>query len=117
MRASCKHLTHKHAPFYGCTFGETALIALIYFLLDFAIALIASIFAGFSFGVFIGVFIVLFLLLWFLVRATARRVGRMKEGKQQGYIELTIKQYLAEELSLPLPFIIRAGKWSARRSL
>lgn len=117
MRASCKHLTHKHAPFHGCTFGETALIALVYFLIDFSIALIASIVTGFSFGVFISVFILLFLMLWFLVRATARRVGRMKEGKQQGYIELTIKQYLAKNLGLPLPFITRAGRWSTRRTL
>jgi len=116
-RASCKYLTHKYAAFHGCTFGETALIGLVYFLIDLAIAIIASIFTGLSFGVFISVFLCLFLILWPLVRATAKRMGRIKEGKQQGYIELTIKQYLAKKIGMSVPFVTRVGKWSLRRGL
>lgn len=116
-RASCKYLTHKYAAFHGCTFGETALIGLLYFLIDLIVAITASIFTGFSFGVFISVFVCLFLILWPLVRATAKKAGKIKEGKQQGYIELTIKRYLAKKIGISVPFITRAGKWSMRRGL
>ena len=44
-------------------------------------------------------------------------IKTLKEGKQQGYIELTIKQYLAKKIGMSVPFVTRIGKWSLRRSL
>lgn len=112
-RASCKHLTHKYASFFGCTIEEVCIMAVIYLILDIICAVILSIFFGMFFIFFIGFFICSY----FLVRFTARKLGTFKENKQQGYPLLKLKQKLNQTIGLSVPFITQKTAWSARRRI
>ena len=112
-RANCKHLTHKHASFLGCTIEEVCIIAVIYLILDTILAVILALFFGMFFLFFIGFFICSY----FLVRFTARKLGSFKEGKQQGFVILRLKQKLNNTLGLAVPFITRQGAWATRRRI
>lgn len=113
-RASCKHLTYKYKPFFGCTFEESALVvgAML------TLSLVVSLVIGLIIGGFMPIFIGLFILTVAITKPVLKKLGRYKEGKQQGYLMLKakLKFYQWTGLNLGAPFLMGQGIWSKRRS-
>lgn len=112
MRASCRHLTYKHSPFFGCTVQEAVLVFFMLFSTAFVLALIVGIFLGFWF-----VWFLLFLSILFCgIKPILKLVGKMKEGRQQGYLLMKIKKTTLETLNMNSKRYIQSrGIWSRRR--
>ncbi|MCE3237403.1 MAG: hypothetical protein K0R24_384 [Gammaproteobacteria bacterium] len=112
-RASCRYLTHKYPAFLGCTLEEVVMIVCFYLVADLFLSLIFALIWGLFFLFLVG----FFLLSLFFISWTCRKVGAFKENKQPGYLILRLMQLLNKTVGLPLPFVMRHGQWSRRRSL
>lgn len=110
-RASCKHLTHKYASYFGCTLNEMLMISAVSFAVGFLLSLVLALFLGNFFLILIGIFIITY----GVIRVVARKVGKTKENRQQGYVELKMKQYVAKQMNWRIPYVVRQGHWSTRR--
>lgn len=112
-RASGKYLTHKYASWFGCTLEEVAVIVLIYFVFDLLISAILALWLGKFFLLFLGLFVISF----FLIKLTAYRIGKIKEGRQEGFLMLQIRLLCADKFGASIPFLRRCGQWITRRRL
>lgn len=112
-RASCRHLTHKHAAYLGCSLGEVCLIVSGYFLLDLVLSIVISCFMGAFFLIMIS----MFLLSMGLIRITARMLGHLKENKQQNYVLISMRHWLHKKFDYSIPQVTRTGRWSTRRGI
>ena len=110
-KASCKHLTHKHASYNGCTLEEVLIIAAVYFVIDILVSIVLTLF----YGMFFLFFVVTFSISIVLWKKTTKRIGKLKEGKQVGYLTLRTRQWLHKKFGIPLPFATSRGIWSTRR--
>lgn len=112
-RANCKHLTYKHSPFFNCTVQEAAFIFFLLFATAFVLSVIMSLFFNLWF-----VWFLLFLTVIFCgIKPILKYVGRMKEGKQHGYLLMKIKKTLTEKLQLKNRHYVQTkGIWSRRRN-
>lgn len=113
-KASSKHLTYKHSPFWGCTVQEAVMIFFMLFATAFIGSIIVSIFLGLWF-----VWFLIFLIIAFCgIKVILKGVGNVKQGKQQGYLLLKIQKVIFEALKIKSKkFVISQGIWSRRRSI
>ncbi len=113
-RASCKHLTYKHSPFWGCTVQEAVVVFFLLFGCAFVLSLIVSFFLGMWFMWFLA-----FLILAFCgIKTILKLVGGIKQGKQHGFLLLKIQKVIFESLKIKSKkFVTGQGIWSKRRSV
>ena len=109
---SCKNLTYPYAPFNGCTVNELIVLGLIIVVVDLSIAGFLMLF-GLSF--FLST-LILTLLSASTFKVWSRQIGRLKKGKQHGYIFIKMRLILNQKFGVKLPYINRAGVWATRRS-
>src|SRR3989338_8763822 len=113
-RASCKHLTYKHSPFWGCTVQEAVVIFFLLFGCALVLSVILSLFLGFWFVLFLAFLIVAFC----GIKVILKWVGSIKQGKQHGYLLLKIQKVIFETLNIKSKkFVAGQGIWSKRRSV
>lgn len=114
QRASCKHLTYKHSPFWGCTMQEAVVIFFALFASAFVLSVIVSFFLGLWFLWFLTFLIITFC----SMKPVLKGVGAIKQGKQHGYLLLKIQKVVFETLSIKSKkFVNGQGIWSKRRSI
>ncbi len=113
-RASCKHLTYKHSPFFGCTVQEAVAIFFMLFAVAFVIATLLSLFVGMWFVLFLTFLIIAFC----GIKPILKGVGQAKEGRQQGFLLLKIQKVIFETLKIKSKkFVSGQAIWSKRRSV
>lgn len=114
QKASCKHLTYKHSPFWGCTVQEAVTI----FFLLFGAAFIASLVVSFFLGMWFIWFLAFLILAFCGIKVILKWVGSVKEGKQHGFLLLKIQKVIFETLNIKSKkFVNGQGIWSKRRSV
>jgi len=113
-KASCKHLTYKHSPFWGCTVQEAVVIFAMLFGAAFIASTIVSLFLGMWFLWFLVFLIIAFCGIKFILKW----VGSVKQGKQHGFLLLKIQKVMFESLNIKSKkFVAGIGIWSKRRSV
>lgn len=113
-KASSKHLTYKHSPFWGCTVQEAVMIFFLLFATAFISSIVVSIFLGMWFIWFLAFLIIAFC----GIKLILKGVGNIKQGKQHGYLLLKIQKSVFEKLKIKSKtFVISQGIWSRRRSM
>ena len=120
--ASSQYLTHKHNAYYGCNMNEFTVVLLCVLGLIMVIAIGLGLITLSMFGLFVpgalGGFIFLLLPGFFTAIAIIKKVGKAKEGKQEGYFRLVFDRWMDKHLPMfnsPV-YIKRIGSWSSQRN-
>lgn len=112
-KASGKHLTHKHAPYHGCTVLEVVIIAAINIVLALVLSLILSLIIGYM----APIMIVMFLLSLSCIKPSATRLGEFKKNKPEGYVYLRLMAFINKISGQQGRLIELTTVWTKRKSL
>tara|TARA_R110002167_G_scaffold93474_7_gene250487 strand:- start:2582 stop:2980 length:399 start_codon:yes stop_codon:yes gene_type:complete len=123
--ASSQYLTHKFNAMHGCNMSEFfTILAIALGALICASTLsgmvIAMIYGKFFAG-FLGGFILLIYPLYKIAVLIAKKIGKFKEDKQEGYMQLVARQWMGNNAFFGLfvksdMYVTRLGNWSTQRN-